>query len=177
MSDQDDIDPDAPASAEEIAASQRLRDALGGKEAAGAASTPEVELALSLRAAWDPSPLSADENRAVLDATPSAEEQQLAIRLRDALAKRREPRDGDSIDVQLAHALRTAFSPLAIDAAEHRAIVDAALAKMPGAKVGGDVVQLAARRRATVVRVAFGVVAGGLVARHLAWRATDKIHA
>lgn len=164
MSDPNDIDdPDAPASAEEIAASQRLRDALASKEGAVAAEgTPEVELALSLRAAWDPGSLSVDENRAVLDATPSAAELELARLLREALADRREPRESDHATLHLAQALRAAFAPPAIDEAEHRAIVDAALAKMPAAKTSGNVVELAARRRATVVRVAFGFVAGGL---------------
>src|SRR4051794_40373799 len=93
----DDFDHDAPATAEEVAASQRLRDALeraaDGGDAAGL--SPEVELALSLRAAWDPGPLSLDESRAVLDATPSAQELELATSLREALAARSEPRAGD----------------------------------------------------------------------------------
>lgn len=157
--------PDAPASAEEIAASQRLRDALEGRgPAAAAADAPEIDLALALRAAWDPAPLSTDENRAVLDATPSAEEQAFATRLRDALADRREPRETDPADVHLATALRCAFAPPSIDEAEHRAIVDAALAKMAAGGKGAPVVDLASRlrRRSTVVRVAFGVVTGGL---------------
>jgi hypothetical protein len=171
MSDRDDDrrkpdeidDPDAPASAEEIAASQRLRDALeGGTRGSGSPATPELELALALRAAWDPTALSADENSAVLDATPSAEEQDMATRLRDALAEKREPRGGDTADVHLARALRCAFAPPSIDEAEHRAIVDAALAGMAAGRKGAQVVDLASRRRSTVVRVAFGVVTGGL---------------
>jgi len=161
----DDLDPDAPATAEEVAASQRLRDALesaGG----GAASleegtqgtSPEVELALSLRAAWDPAPLSVDESRAVLDATPSAEEQELAIRLRDSLARKHEPRAGDPTAAHLARALRAAFSPSALDEAEHRAIIESALAKMPAAP---RVVAIGTART-RVIRVAFGVVTGGL---------------
>src|SRR4051794_38557481 len=99
----DDIDPDAPASAEEVAASQRLRDALEGKSSGSAVDhAAEIELALSLRAAWDPDALSTDENRAVVDATPSAEEQDIATRLRDALAEKRDPRAGDPADVHLA---------------------------------------------------------------------------
>lgn len=175
----DDIDPDAPASAEEIAASERLRDALEGvlgpRPAAGAGlgaapkaapASPEVELALSLRAAWGPAPLPVDESRAVLDATPSAEEQALATALRDALAERREPRAGDPGDYHLARALRSAFAPTALDESEHRAIVDAALATMPARKIetnerdASNVVAL--ERRTTIARVAFGVVAGGL---------------
>ncbi|MDB5214009.1 MAG: hypothetical protein JWO86_1936 [Myxococcaceae bacterium] len=156
----DDIDPDAPASAEEVAASKRLRDALEG--AATEAASPEIELALSLRAAWDPGTLSASESLAMLDATPSAEEQDLALRLRDALAAKREPLAADTATVQLAHALRSAFAPAAIDGTEHQAILDAALAKMPAKAEKPAANVIAMRRRATVVRVAFGFVAGGL---------------
>ena len=85
----DDLDPDAPASAEEVAASKRLRDALEGRAAAGA--SPEIDLALALRAAWDPGAMSADESRAMLDATPSAGEQDHAAQLREALASKAEP--------------------------------------------------------------------------------------
>jgi len=169
----DDIDPDAPASAEEIAASRRLRDALEGTgtpESLDAAS-PEIELALALKAAWEPGALSSGESDAMLDATPSAEEQELATALREALATKREPVAGDASTAQLAHALRSAFAPAAIDEKEHRAILDAALAKMP-AKVEQQRSNVGlrrrashdekTRRRATVVRVAFGFVAGGL---------------
>lgn len=138
-------DPDAPASAEEIAASQRLRDALAGQPLVG----PEIELALSLRAAWDPSALSNDENRAVLDATPSAEELELAVALRDRL-------DANP----LVAALRAAYEPRAIDEAEHRAIIESALAKMPAQKKQHADIVVFPRRN--VIRVAFGVVTGGL---------------
>jgi hypothetical protein len=177
-----DDDPDAPASAEEIAASQRLRDALAGMGESAAktdeTSAPEIELALALRAAWDPASLSEDESRAVLDVIPTAEEKQQALALRDALADRRAPRATDSADVHLAHALRSAFAPTAMDDAEHRRIVDTALAAMPAvqglpAKLAaardgsggaspkaGDILTL--RRRQTVVRVGLGALAGGL---------------
>lgn len=158
----DDLDPDAPASAEEVAASQRLRDALEGL-ASGNASAPrsaELELAVALRAAWAPGALSVEDGRAVLAEAPSAEEQELAGRLRDALEGAREPRASDPAEVSLAHALRSAFAPSPIDEAEHRAIVDAALGKMSAAKSGADVLPL--RRRNTVVRVVFGLAAGGL---------------
>lgn len=159
----DELDPDAPASAEEIAASQRLRDALAGVGVGSSPMSPEHELALSLRAAWDPATLSIDESRAVLDATPSADEQALALALRDALAASGEPSKSAPDDAFFAHALRSAFAPAAIDPDEHRAIVVAALAKMPAAKKPADVVALRARgTRSTVVRVAFGVVTGGL---------------
>ena len=158
----DDFDPDAPPTEEEVAASRRLRDALerGGPALAGDRS-PEVELALSLRAAWDPAALSVDESRAVLDATPSAEEQELATALREALADTREPRPATAPEagaVHLARALRAAFAPSVLAEAEHRAILDAALAKMPA-----KVVAIGSRTaRTRVIRVAFGVVTGGL---------------
>jgi hypothetical protein len=160
----DDIDPDAPASAEEIAASERLRDALEGALATPA--SPEVALALALRAAWDPAALSVDESRAVLDATPTADEQALATALRDALAEARDPRAGDPGDHHLARALRSAFAPTALDESEHRAIVAAALAKMPARKSETNEKEaskvVAFERRGTIARVAFGVVTGGL---------------
>lgn len=154
-----DDEPDAPASADEIAASQRLRDALEGGRAAKGDMTPELELALTLRAAWEPASLSEDESRAVLDVTPSAAEREQATALREALADGSAPRASDPAEVQLARALRAAFSPSGLDAAEHRRMALAALASMPARK-NGEVVLL--RRRQTVVRVAFGVLAGGL---------------
>ena len=160
----DHLDPDAPASAEEVAASKRLRDALAGGAAAGA--SPEIDLALALRAAWDPGAMSADESRAMLDATPSAEEQDHAAQLREALASKAEPPTTATATAQLAHALRAAFAPAALDETEHRAILDAALAKLPAKTAPKTEVQasnvIAMKRRATVVRVAFGFVAGGL---------------
>ena len=115
-----DDDPDAPASAEEIAASQRLRDALAGTAEGlelDETPSPELELALALRAAWDPATISEDESRAVLDVTPTAEEQHDAAALRDALAEGCAPRATDGPHVHLAQALRAAFSPAALDAA------------------------------------------------------------
>jgi hypothetical protein len=162
----DELDPDAPASADEIAASQRLRDALaGGSEGdSDDGRSPELELARSLRAAWAPSALSTDENRAVLDAAPSAEEQARAGLLRDALAMTGEPDARAPSAARLAHALRAAFAPAAIDDAEHRAMVDAALAKMPAAQTAasGGAAVVSLRPRNNVVRLAFGFVAGGL---------------
>ena len=158
-----DDDPDAPASAEEIAASQRLRDALAGTAEGlelDETPSPELELALALRAAWDPATISEDESRAVLDVTPTAEEQHDAAALRDALAEGCAPRATDGPHVHLAQALRAAFSPAALDATEHRRIVDAALARLPAAQTAGTVIAL--RRRQTVIRIAFGALAGGL---------------
>jgi hypothetical protein len=154
----DDLDPDAPATAEEVAASQRLRDALEGAGTASLAEelSPEAVLALSLRAAWAPTPLSVDESRAVLDATPSAEEQALATALREALARKHEPRAADPDTLHLARALRAAFAPAELDPAAHRAILDAALSRMPARVIA------IGSARARVIRVAFGVVTGGL---------------
>ena len=162
MSDRDDDrhgpDSDAPPTEEEVAASKRLRDALGSADSGLLSSdtSPEVELALSLRAAWAPSAISVDESRAVLDATPSAEEQVLAVALRDSLARKHEPRAGDPEAAQLARALRAAFSPQELDLASHQAIIDVALAKMPARVVA------IGTARARVIRIAFGVVTGGL---------------
>jgi len=173
-----DDDPDAPASAEEIAASQRLRDALAtaGLGDRDESPSPELELALALRAAWGPPTLAEDESRAVLDAIPSAEEQAHAATLRHALEARRPPLATDGDAHHLAHALRSAFAPAALDKAEHERIVAAALAKLPavavdpprltsasatqGATEGGP--GRALRRRQTVIRVAFGGFAAGL---------------
>ncbi len=154
----DDLDPDAPPSEEEVAASKRLRDALesAGTGISSADTSPEVELALSLRAAWDPAALSVDESRAVLDATPSADEQALAVALRDSLAGKQEPRTGDPDAAHLARALRAAFSPSELDLATHQAIIDVALAKMPARVVSMGTA------RGRVIRVVFGVVTGGL---------------
>ena len=162
----DDIDPDAPASAEEIAASKRLRDALDtgahGSALGGDEASDEIALALALKAAWDPNALSVDESHAMLDATPSAEEQELAAALRDALATRTATTATKAArpTVQLAHALRAAFAPAALDPAEHDAILQAALAKMPAAKMPAARQERETRGR--VIRVAFGFVAGGL---------------
>jgi hypothetical protein len=157
----DDIDPDAPASAEEIAASKRLRDALDtaapGSALGGDDASPEIALALALKAAWDPNALSADESDAMLDATPSAEEQELAAALRDALATRATATaTAARPTVELARALRAAYAPSALDPAEHDRIVQTALAKMPAP------LRQQQESRGRVIRVAFGFVAGGL---------------
>jgi hypothetical protein len=164
----DDLDPEAPASAEELAASERLRDALAGAPSRAAAE--ELELVGALRAAWAPRALSVDESRDVLEVTltRSDVEEAHAVRLRDALDLEREPGEGDHDHLFVARALRSAFSPRALDESEHRAIVDAALAKLPAAPPARVAETIAAavpitlgQRRATV-RVAFGIVAGGL---------------
>ena len=167
----DDLDPDAPPTAEEVAASQRLRDALEKRVAPEDADDDvarELELVASLRAAWDPSTLGDDENDAAIDALPSEDEVVLAAALRDALAAM--PSSTVSHEAVFALSLRNAFAPRSIDEAEHRAIVDAALAKMPArlpsARSGdsareGNVVSLA-ERRTSVLRIVFGAGATGL---------------
>ncbi len=153
MAERDD-DPDAPPSAEEIAASQRLRDALEK----GDTADPDVALVASLRAAWSPDAIEAAEHRAIVDATPTADELVSAAALRDALTKPASVVSGDAL---LAVALRNAWAPTEISLADHDAIIERALRAMPAAR-DGNVVDLASRRRATVVRVTFGVVTGAL---------------
>lgn len=155
MADWED-DPDAPPTPEEVAASQRLRDALER-------GTDVPELALSLRAAWSPEPISARDHREIVDAVPSVDELAAAEALRLALeVPARVTEDSPAL---LAITLKNAYAPSELDAEAHRAIVDGALARMPGpaqAPEAGKVVDLATRRRGTVVRVAFGVVTGAL---------------
>lgn len=157
--DENEIDPDAPPSAEEIAASQRLRDALADPSIAH----DHADLARALRAAWAPAAIGEGENMAILDAMPSADELATAAALRDALDAK-DAKGGASTETagaQLARAMRCAYAPVGIDAEEHRALVEAALAKMP-ARTGRVAEVIPLRRRADVVRVAIGVVTGGL---------------
>jgi hypothetical protein len=81
------------------------------------------------------------------DAPPSEEELAEAKKLRDALAQPAGAHD----DAELARALSAAWSPRDLSPAEHRAVLDRALAGHPSR-----------RRRALVVRVSFG--AGALAA-------------
>jgi hypothetical protein len=64
-------DPDAPPSEEELAAANKLRDALERPAAAkgdsGGAGGGDAELAQALSAAWSPRPLGAEEQRALLE--------------------------------------------------------------------------------------------------------------
>jgi len=149
-----DDDPDAPPSEEELAASARLRDALDGHASADPATDADVALVASLRAAWAPGALPADEHAAIVDATPSVAELEAAERLRKAL----ETGAPDHGDVLFATALRSAYAPKEIGAAEHRALVDAALRSVPVAPREAEVVSLARYRR-RVARVAFGAAA------------------
>lgn len=167
----DEDDPDAAPTAEEIAASERLRDALAARDATmlrgdvGESTepvAPEIALALSLRAAWAPGALSDDESRAVVDATPSAEEQASAARLRDAL----DSGASDFPDASLAAALRSAFSPAPLDDAEHARIIEAALAAMTPAVATSETSERNAKviafPRRAAVRTALGVGVAGL---------------
>jgi len=147
--------PDAAASPDEAAASARLRDRLaalgdGGPDAEG---DDALALVASLRAAWAPEPLDPTTHRELVDELPDAAELASAAALRDALAG-----DAPSEAATLAASLRAAWAPTELDANEHRAIVDAALAKVPArrADAGGS------ERRARVIRLTFGVVTGGL---------------
>jgi hypothetical protein len=157
--DPDELAPDAPASSEELAAALRLRSLLEGQvpmpEDADGATTAE-EIALALRAAYAPTPLSLEDSRALFDATPEAEELALATELREALAGGETRADG-SASASLAFALRAAFQPSSLDASAHAAVVETALASRAARPV-----MFPARPRASVVRVAFGMVAGGL---------------
>lgn len=155
----DELDPDAPPTAEEVAASQRLRDALerGPRVFAGTGEQTDVaELVESLRAAWSPEEISANAHQEIIDAVPTADELASADALRLALEDASKVTGGDAL---LAISLKAAFAPGEISDADHRSIVDAALARMPKS---GTVVDLAARRRGNVVRVTFGVVTGAI---------------
>ncbi len=146
-----EIDPDAPPSAEEIAASERLRDALSrgrahGRAPEGSVAAPaddELDLVSSLHAAWSPEPLDARAHAEILDAMPMSEEEvALAAELRDALG-------GKSAAPDVVTALRSAWSPAALDDAEHRALVEKA--------IGDDhrkVVELPTTRRPRPMRLA-----------------------
>lgn len=124
MTEKDD-NPDAPPSAEEIAASQRLRDALEDERIAD----PDADLLRSLRAAYSPSVLADDDHSSLVDELPTAEEIAAAAGVeRDALFV----------------ALRNAWDPKGLPPDEHRAIVARALE--------ARVVPL---RRSNVVRITF----------------------
>lgn len=130
-----DHDDDLPPSEEELAASKRLRDALEDPSV----DDPDADLARSLRAAFAPTDIGADEHAELVDDLPAPEELELAAKLRDEL-------DADP----LVAALHAAWSPKELAPAEHRAIVERAL---PAA---------APRQGGRVIRVTFGVVAGAV---------------
>ncbi len=119
-----EIDPDAPPSAEEIAASKRLRDALEAPSTAPAKSSQDdLDLVSSLRAAWAPEPLDERAHAEILDDMPmSPEEIARAAELREAL-------EGKTAAPEVVTARRSAWSPAALDDAEHRKIVEGAVGR------------------------------------------------
>src|SRR5690606_542590 len=123
-----EIDPDAPPSAEEIAASARLRDALEDHSSGDPGADEDVDLVRSLKAAWSPAPLGAHAHAAMIDELPTAEELALADELRRSL----EP---SGRAPELVAALRAAWRPSPIDEAEHRAIVERAVGAPAAGKV------------------------------------------
>jgi len=136
-----DDDPDAPPSAEEVAASQRLRDALaGGKAASSASDYEEMAIVDSLKAAWSPDALHEGVHAEMLDDVPmSAEEIALAEELRESL--RADP---------LVAALQAAWDPKPIEKADHDAIV---LRVVGTEGAAGKVVQFKPRRQTRTMRV------------------------
>jgi hypothetical protein len=136
--DRPEVDPDAPITEEEAAASAKLRDALDAKSDL----LPDAALARSLKAAWSPSPIDPEEHAALVGDLPDAEEAALAAALRDTI-------DQDPVVM----ALRAAYEPRAIDDEENRALVAHALATA----APGVVVDLASARRMRMTRA---VIAG-----------------
>lgn len=160
-----EIDPDAPPSAEEVLAAERLRDALegGAPSAAAGAEQADLELLSSLRAAWSPDALDARAHAELLDDMPmSAEEIAAASALRDAL-------EGKSDAPEVVAALRTAWSPAALDEAEHRAIVAKALGADARADGRGNVVALRPRPPAMRLAVVTTTTVLALAASVVVW--------
>jgi hypothetical protein len=87
-------DPDAPPTPEEIAASERLRDALEAPsfrftpsdQADASEGAVEAELARALRVAVDPRPLTAADHRAILDRTLGAGARRVGAQRRATVA-------------------------------------------------------------------------------------------
>jgi hypothetical protein len=130
----DEKDDSIPPSEEELAASKRLRDALEDPSI----EDPDADLARSLRAAFDPTPIAAEAHAQIVDDVPTEEELELAAELRDAL-------DADPV----VQALAAAWRPKEINSIEHRQIV-------------AKVLPPAAKQSGRVVRVTFGFVAGAI---------------
>jgi hypothetical protein len=135
------VDPDAPATAEEIAEAARLRDALEAR-------SPD-ELVRALTAAWSPGPLDDAAHAAMLEDLPASEEE---VRVADAL---RDELDRDPVAI----ALRAAWRPGELDHAEHARIVAQALAP--------NVTAMRRRRRLAVPAIATSTLA--LAAGVLLW--------
>lgn len=121
-----EIDPDAPPTDEEVAASQRLRDALAAKTLGlldpNDPVRDAVDLATSLHAAWSPDPLDERLHAEMLDDLPTAEELELAAALRESLEAGQKKKEDD-----LVVALRAAWTPAEITGEDHRAIIAKAI--------------------------------------------------
>ena len=147
----DELDP--PPTADEIAASQRLRDALGSGDAGS--GSPELDLVASLKSAWAPEPLDERVHAEMLDELPSAEELLFAAELRDAL-------EHETRTPEVVVALRAAWSPAELGEAEHRAIVVRAVGREEGRvlafKPRGRAVRIVATTSVTVLALAASIV-------------------
>jgi len=146
-------DDDIPETEEELAAARRLRDALEDPSI----DDPDADLARALAAAYAPSTLEDVEHARLVDDVASPEELASAAALARAL-------DAEPLTV----ALRAAWSPRPLDEADHHALVARAVGAAPRSGLGSVP---GSARRARVVRVAFGAVAGAvaLAASVLVW--------
>jgi hypothetical protein len=167
-----EIDPDASASAEEVAAAARLRDQLE-RPIAGDTLDGDLDLIESLRAAWSPDPLDARAHAEMLDDLPmNAEELALAAELRDALDTSAPDASTKTSDVaaqrELAVVLRSAWAPRALSEDEHRAIVVKAIA----AHAEGKVVPLVPRPRPVQLAVVATTTVLALAASLVVWMTT-----
>ena len=146
-----DHDDDLPPSEEELAASKRLRDALED----ASVDDPDADLARSLRAAFAPSAIAADEHAQMIEDVASPEELELAAKLSREL-------DADP----LVAALHAAWSPTPLSEVEHRAIVEKALPPAAPRRDDGG----------RVIRVRFGMVAGvvALAASVFVWMSAQS---
>jgi hypothetical protein len=154
----DDLDP--PPTEEEIAASERLRDALVDPTI----ESEEADLARAIRAGIGRGELAPTEHHAMVesalagDAAADEAEVRSAEELRDLLDARRA---GAGPIPELVQALVTAWNPTELSEEEHRAIVARAVLALPtadGREGGREADRDASRRTARVIRVAFGAV-------------------
>jgi hypothetical protein len=130
-------DPGAPATEEEVAASQKLRDAL-----------EEDPIASALKAAWAPEPIAAEAHEEIVDAAIAADAENDPIvaalkaawapteiyaeahqRILDDLPTAEELRLAPLVEEDdMVAALKAAWNPTALGDADHQRIVDRALA-------------------------------------------------
>lgn len=160
----DSVEPDAPPTDEEVAASRRLRDALEAPatlrgEPSGDA---DLDLVMALRAAWSPARLDARAHASILDEVPAKEELEQAAELRDSLAGSRDARP------DIVVALQAAWNPTPIAPDEHRSIVERAVARADGRGIGA-VDGAATRARAARVFVVTTTSILALAASVLIW--------